>query len=377
MVNRARGLLCDAVSGRTMSDESSDEKEHAPSQKRLDDARARGEIARSPDLVTACSYGGFLLGTITLGAQSVQTLGTLGTAVLEQADRLAPLLTMGGSAPFAGIMLQIVRSLVPFLVVPALAVIAYLIVTRSLIFTPENLAPKLSRISPLATAKQKLGRVGLFEFAKSCVKLIVISIFFLIFLMQRSDDIIATLYLTPALSTAFLMRLFMDFAVIVLIVSITTGSIDFMWQRMQHIQKNRMSRKDMLDESRDQDGDPHMKAQRRQRGYDIATNQMLAEVQKADVILVNPTHYAVALKWNKAGKRAPVCLAKGTDEIAARIREKAAEAGIPVHSDPPTARALYATIEIGQEIHPEHYRAVAAAIRFAESMRKRARKARN
>lgn len=376
MVNRAGRLLYGAVSGSAMSEESSDEKEHAPSQKRLDDARARGEIARSPDLVTACSYGGFLLGAITLGAQSVKTLGTMGTAVLEHADLLAPQFTMGGTAPLAGIMLQILWALVPFLIVPALAVITYLFVTRSLIFTPENLFPKLSRISPLATFQQKFGRTGLFEFAKSCIKLIVISILLFVFLIQRSDNIIGTLYLTPALSTAYLMRVFIDFSVIVLIVSITTGSIDFMWQRMQHIKKNRMSRKDMLDESRDQDGDPHMKAQRRQRGYDIATNQMLAEVHKADVIVVNPTHYAVALKWNKAGKRAPVCLAKGTDEIAARIREKAAEVGIPLHSDPPTARALYATIEIGQEIQPEHYRAVAAAIRFAESMRNRARKAR-
>ena len=359
-----------------MSEDSSTEKEHEPSQKRLDDARARGEIARSADLVTAFSYGGFLLGVSIFGAKSIQSLGNLGTGVLEQADKLAPLLARGGTAPMAGFMSQILWAMVPFLIVPGLAALSFLIASRSLIFTPENLAPKLSRISPFAIAKQKFGRSGLFEFGKSFVKMIVISTLLTIFLYQRSDDIIGTLYLTPAISTALLLQLFVGFLWIVLIISTVTGAIDFIWQRMQHIRQNRMSRKDMLDESRDQDGDPHMKAQRRQRGYDIATNQMLADVNKADVIVVNPTHYAVALKWNKAGKRAPVCLAKGTDEIAARIREKAAEAGIPIHSDPPTARALHAALEIGQEIHPEHYRAVAAAIRFAESMRKRARKAR-
>ena len=187
---------------------------------------------------------------------------------------------------------------------------------------------------------------------------------------------IGTLYLAPALSSALLMRLLINFMMLVLIIAAVTGGIDFFWQRAQHIRQNRMSRKDLIDESRDQDGDPHMKAQRRQRGYDIATNQMLADVPKADVIIVNPTHYAVALKWNRASRQAPICLAKGTDEIAARIREKAAEAGIPIHSDPPTARALHASIEVGQEIRPEHYRAVAASIRFAEAMRKRARKAR-
>lgn len=102
-------------------------------------------------------------------------------------------------------------------------------------------------------------------------------------------------------------------------------------------------------------------------------NQMLADVPEADVVVVNPTHYAVALKWSRLPGEAPVCVAKGVDEIAARIREKAQEAAIPIHRDPPTARALHAIVEIGQEIPEEQYRAVAAAIRFADAMRQRAK----
>lgn len=100
---------------------------------------------------------------------------------------------------------------------------------------------------------------------------------------------------------------------------------------------------------------------------------MLLEVPKADVIVVNPTHYAVALKWSKEKGSAPVCVAKGEDEIAARIRDIASESDVPIHSDPPTARAIHATVEIGREIPPEQYRAIAAALRFAEMMRKKAR----
>ena len=100
---------------------------------------------------------------------------------------------------------------------------------------------------------------------------------------------------------------------------------------------------------------------------------MLADVPKADVIIVNPTHFAVALQWDRSSGRAPLCVAKGVDEIAARIRERAIEAGIPLHSDPPTARLLYSNLEIGQEVHPDHYRAVAAAIRFSEAMRQKMR----
>ena len=101
--------------------------------------------------------------------------------------------------------------------------------------------------------------------------------------------------------------------------------------------------------------------------------QMMTDVPKADVVIVNPTHFAVALKWNRAPGSAPVCVAKGTDHVAARIRECARDAGVPIHSDPPTARALHASVEIGQEVQPEHYKPVAAAIRFAEDMRRKVR----
>jgi flagellar biosynthetic protein FlhB len=112
--------------------------------------------------------------------------------------------------------------------------------------------------------------------------------------------------------------------------------------------------------------------QRRQRGQEIATNKMLQDVPTADVVVVNPTHYAVALKWDRSVGRAPICVAKGVDEVAARIRDLAHENGVPVHSDPPTARALHAEVDLGQEISQDHYRAVAAAIRFAEGIRKKA-----
>ena len=131
-----------------------------------------------------------------------------------------------------------------------------------------------------------------------------------------------------------------------------------------------MSRKELTDETKNSEGDPHMKQQRRQKGVSIAMNQMLADVPEADVIIVNPTHYAVALKWDRLSPGAPVCVAKGVDLVAARIRERATEAGVPIHSDPPTARALHATLEIGQQVPHDHYKAVAAAIRFADRIRK-------
>ena len=157
------------------------------------------------------------------------------------------------------------------------------------------------------------------------------------------------------------------------LTSLVFGAADYGWQWLQHRRRNMMTRQEMVEEQKESEGDPHTKGQRQQKGRQIAMAQMLQDVAKADVVLVNPTHYAVALKWRRGDRSAPICVAKGVDDLAARIRAKAAEAGVPVHRDPPTARAVYATVEIGQPIRPEHYKSVAAAIRFAEAMRKRAK----
>ena len=186
---------------------------------------------------------------------------------------------------------------------------------------------------------------------------------------DKTKTLVTTIQLGAQQSIAIMMRLALDFLMIVMLVSAAIGAVDFMWQKAEHIRKNRMSRKELVDEAKQQEGDPHMKGQRRQRAQEIAMNQMLGDVPGADVVIVNPTHYAVALKWSRLPGAAPECVAKGVDQIAFRIREIAEEAAVPIHSDPPTARALFAMVEIGQEVHPEHYQAVAAAIKFAEAMR--------
>jgi flagellar biosynthetic protein FlhB len=169
-------------------------------------------------------------------------------------------------------------------------------------------------------------------------------------------------------------RLSFEFLAVVTVLAVAVGAVDWIWEWGQHQQQNRMTRQELMDEAKSSEGDPQMKQQRRARAQAIAMNQMLADVPKADVIVVNPTHYAVALRWDRAGGGVPVCVAKGVDEIARRIREVAAEAGVPIFSDPPTARNLHAMVEIGAPIRPDHFRAVAAAIRFADLIRAKARR---
>lgn len=350
-----------------MSD-SAEEKPHDPTQKRLDDARARGEVPRSSDLSVAAAYGGLLLVFTGFGAGQIGRIAETCATLLGNADRIAPGAIIGllGRA-----LLGVVA---PLLLAPAVLVLIGLLAQRGIVFTPSRLLPKASRISPLANAAHKFGRAGLFEFAKSVAKLLAVSAALYTVLARALPQILGLVALSPAIAIQIQLQIALRFLAAVVAVSAAIGLLDYLWQRDEHLRKLRMSRQDMIDEMKESEGDPHVKQQRRRRGAAIAMNQMIADVTRADVVIVNPTHYAVALKWSRAARRAPVCVAKGTDDVAARIRAAAAGAGVPVHSDPPTARALHADVEIGAEIHPEHYRAVAAAIRFSEKMRVKARK---
>jgi flagellar biosynthetic protein FlhB len=357
-----------------MSDADSAEKEHAPSQRRLDEARARGEVPRSPDLAQAAGYAGLVLAAVTTGPQALPRAATAAMHLLDQPEQLAPRMIKAGAAPLAALLAEFGFALAPFFLLPAGAVLLALVAQSALILAPEKLAVKWSRLSPLEGVKNKFGLNGLFDFGKSLVKLLVTSALLAVFLLRHADAVLATLNLSPALASHVLLDLLIDFLLLVTLIALVIGGLDYLWQRHEHLRRNRMSRQEMVDEHKNSDGDPQAKAQRRQRGIEIATNRMLLDVAKADVVIVNPVHVAVALKWSRADGRAPVCVAKGMDEIADRIRARAAEVGVPLHRDPPTARALHASVRIGQEIAPDHYRAVAAAIRFAEAMRRKARR---
>lgn len=355
-----------------MSDDSQDDdKQYEASQHKLDEARKKGDFARSADLNTSAAYAGILITGVSIGAVTLVEIANQLAGLIGQSDRLSVNVFEGSGAPMTGGLLSNVGFwLAPWFVVPAVIVILSIILQRGFVFAPSKLELKLSRISPIAQAKNKFGRSGLFEFGKSFAKLVLYSTVLFLFLAGRISEIMAAIFLTPGQLISVLLRLCISLMSIVLIIALALGILDYTWQRAEHLRKNRMSRKELTDEAKNSDGDPAMKQQRRQKGVEIALNQMLNDVADADVIIVNPTHYAVALKWDRKGSTAPVCVAKGVDLVAQRIREVAQENAVPIQSDPPTARALHATVEIGETIPRDHYKAVAAAIRFADRIRK-------
>ena len=171
--------------------------------------------------------------------------------------------------------------------------------------------------------------------------------------------------------SSILFREMIFFVGLITAVAALIAAIDLPWRLHQHKNKLKMTHQEVKEENKETEGDPAMKSVRRQRAEEMAANRMMSDVPTANVVIVNPTHFAVAIKWEDDRKSAPICVAKGVDEIAARIRETASVSGVPIKSDPPTARSIYSVVEIGEEIRREHYAAVAAALHYAEALRKR------
>ncbi|WP_293574032.1 flagellar biosynthesis protein FlhB [Phaeobacter sp.] len=350
------------------------DKSYEPTPEKIRKAREKGDVPKSTDLSVAAAYLGLIIALYAVGDGMVREFGTLMMTFLDQPDRLADLFFADNATPpSGGVIRGVFGSLMPLFIVPMAAVVLSIIAQKAFVVAPSKIEPKMSRISILSNAKNKFGITGLFEFGKSTAKLILFSVCMGLYLSYRLPDMIASSATGAFIVVQMMGQLATEFMVLALIVALAVGVIDAAFQQADFVRKNMMSRKEIMDEMKDSEGDPHMKGARKQKGHEIAMSAGVQDVPKADVVIVNPTHYAVALKWDREPGQAPVCIAKGVDEVAALIREKANEHGIPIHSDPPTARALHAAIEIGQEIHEEHYAPVAAAIQFAEKMRQKAK----
>lgn len=348
-----------------MANDSDQAKEFEPSQRKLDEARRRGELVRSPDLTSAVGLGGVTAALFLFGQSIFDRLGRTFSAMLAHSTDPA----VGSAFWLPGLILAIL----PLFLLPAALVLSLLVATKGFVFAFPRIQPKLERISLFANAKQKFGLAGWVEFLKSFVKLAATILLVVWFFQSTLTGLIGTLRLDHRQGLLFTATEFQNFLWLCFAMALFIGLSDLIWQRFRHHARLRMSRQEMKDETRESEGDSHLKQRRRQKGYDIATNRMLLEVPKAQVVVVNPSHYAVALAWDAKSTSAPRCVAKGTDELALRIREIAAQNGVPIRVDPPTARALHATVDLGAEILPEHYRAVAAAIRFADSMRQKSK----
>ena len=352
-----------------MADESdTSDKTEDPTQKRLDDAHERGDVAKSQEINTWFVIAG---GTLVLSTFS----GSIGGGILMPLRNLIAkswmIHTDGASllllAQSLGYMLMAALG-VPFLLL-ALAAIAGNMVQHRLVWSAESLKPKFSKISPGAGAKRVFGKQAVANFAKGLFKVIALGAVMTAILWPERLRLEAFIHLDPSvlLGATTSMTVHLLGAVVAMLAAVAIA--DYLFQYRTWFERQKMSLQEMKEEFKQSEGDPHIKGKLRQLRQARMKKRMMAAVPKASVIITNPTHYAVALSYER-GMSAPVCVAKGIDNIALKIREIAGKHDIPIVENVPLARALYATVEIDDEIPVEHYHAVAEIIGYVMGLKR-------
>ncbi|PVM90255.1 flagellar biosynthesis protein FlhB [Caulobacter radicis] len=357
-----------------MADDTDQEsKTEDPSAKKLADARKKGDVPKSQDFSQLASLAG-AFGVIAIAG---------GWLARDMAQALVPFIAQAGQMDVQGganliarkVLMAALPPLVLVMVVSGLMGAAANIAQSGFLFSAEKMKPDLNKLDPMKGLGRIFGPDGLMQFAKSALKFLVTGVIAWFVLKPDADMVIGLVGMDPAAMLPLAVDLCKKLFWAVLIFLVVTAGFDWFWQRLRFNRRMRMTLKEVKDEHKDSDGDPHIKAKRRQIQMQRSRQRMMQVVPQATVVVMNPTHYAVALKYEQGETPAPICVAKGLDELALKIRAVAEEAGVHVLEDPPLARALYAAVEIDQQIPAEHFEAVAKVIGFVLSNKQSKRRA--
>jgi flagellar biosynthetic protein FlhB len=351
-----------------MTDEGDEDKTEDPTQKRLDEALERGDVVKSQELNTWFVIAG---GTLILSTFS----SSIGSGILVPLRNLIAnswmihtdgpgLLALTQSLGYA-----VVAAIGLPLLMLALAAIAGNMLQHRLVWSAEQLKPKLSKISPGAGAKRIFGKQAAVNFGKGLFKLAALGAVMTAILWPERERLESLVRFDPTvlLGVTSSMTVHLLGAVVAMLAVVAIA--DYLFQYRQWYERQKMSVQEMKEEFKQSEGDPHVKGKIKQLRQARMKKRMMAAVPKASVIITNPTHYSVALSYER-GMSAPVCVAKGVDNIAFKIREIARAHDIPIIENVPLARALYATVEIDAEIPVEHYHAVAEIIGYVMGLKR-------
>jgi flagellar biosynthetic protein FlhB len=300
---------------------------------------------------------------LTLGAHAARDFVARFLIYLEQPDAIV--LGAGGAADlFRRCVFGLIGLLAAPMLLLMLAGLGGHLLQGGLTFSAEKIKPDLSRLSPLKGVKRLFGLDGLVNFGKGIAKLGVVGLAAFLAVWPERARLATALSMDPSAVAGLAMTLAAKVLLAALVVLAAIAAFDYFYQRQRFFGRQRMTRQELRDEMKQSEGDPQVKARIRQIRHERAARRMMAKVPEATVIIANPTHYAVALRYESGKMGAPVCVAKGVDEVALRIREVAREHEVPIVENPPLARALYASVELDAEIPSEHYKAVAGVIGY-------------
>jgi len=335
-------------------DSEAEDRTEAPTPRRLQKAREEGQVPLSHDAASVAALALASVAIVTLLPQAGTEMMRSMRGLLAQSSTLAP-------AEAWGLLRPAMLAVLPVAGAAALGGVAATLAQTGGMFSARGLSPQLSRLSPISGLKRLFGIQGGVQLLRSILKLAVVAA--ALWAVLPAPTILRDAMLMPPGALGGLMATELQRLLLATLAALVVlGGADFAWVRFRHLRQLRMSREDLKEEHKDSEGDPHIKAKRRQLQQQASRKRMMAAVPKAAVVVTNPTHYAVALAYEKGGG-APRIVAKGVDAMAARIREAARDAGVPLMASPPLARALY-KLELDTEIPPEHYAAVAEIIAF-------------
>ena len=342
------------------------DKTEAPSQRRLQRARDEGQVPISRELTTFASLTAGCVGLMLIVNTTGKNVTLQLAGILGNID--SPSLAGATGLRMAG---SVAAMVIVVAVLPAIFATLTVLLQSRLALRWSALRLKFDHLNPIAGARRILSRASLVEAGKSILKVIVVGL--ILWNLRRSFEPIAQLSLQSARSIASsLFQTVYVTALSVLAFQALMAAVDLIWVRIRHTKQLRMSKHDLREEMKETDGDPKIKARLRQLRMQRAKKRMMAQVATATVVITNPTHYAVALQYDKQKNAAPRVVAKGADEVAARIRKAAEDSAVPVVSNPLLARALF-LLPLDAEIASEQYQAVAEVIAYVWKLKTRVR----
>lgn len=339
------------------------EKTEAPTARRREEAREHGQVARSADLTSAALLLGLLLLMNSFGGQLINALRLLMTKLLSTESMLnldPATLSSDVSTP----LLAVAQAAAPLLLGGLLIAVIANLLQVGFFFNPQRLAPNFAALNPLKNLGRLLKGDGLVHLLMNLLKISLVGFLAWSAVIGRLEPIIGSQMLDSQQAFGLGSSLIFAIGLRIALALFVLALIDYAVQRWRHERELRMSKQEIKEEMRRMEGDPRIKQRRRQIAIQIAMKSLRKNVPSADVIVTNPTHFAVALKYDADAMHAPRVVAKGQDLVAQRIREIAVEHGIPIIERKPLARALYKLCHVGQEIPEQFYSAVAEILAY-------------
>lgn len=354
-----------------MAEQQGQEKTEAPTEKKRRESREEGQVAFSRELPSAALLAGILLTLIATSPLILDAFREMTTQIFREMSK-ADELSIGSLYDLSGeIFSTLLPAFAPFAAIIVLVGILASVLQVGVQITLKAIAPKFNKISPLTGLKRLFSTQSLADFLKSMAKLIIVGIVGYITYMDKITELNGLSVATPEAILEYNFTVVAEVSGKIVLALVAIAIFDYLYQRWHHEKQLMMTKQEVKEETKQTEGDPQLKARIRQIQREMSNARMMQEVPKADALIVNPTHFSVAILYDRDVMEAPEVTAKGTDHMALRMRTVARENSVPILERPELARDLYANVEIGESIPERFYKAIAEILAFVYRLRSR------